>query len=421
MDLNSIEILNPWWQDSTAIERDSHLLAVKGKAWYFDNPVKRKLSLESSTAFILRGPRQVGKTTLIKEKINEALSTNTIKPKNCILISCEAVKDFTELQEMLALILNPRREEKTLLCLDEITFVKEWQRALLWVSNAGLLTKATSIITGSDAKDLQLNSERFPGRKVTELSVHPFSFGDYFYIPCFNQFSEAELFDIYLRVGGFPHAVSDFSQYGLVTDETHEVYANWIFGDAHKYGLSREILTHILYRIVDAVSSRVTWQGLIEKTPVHSHETAFAYVEHLELSFLCSVLRCFDPTNERGAPRKSKKIYFVDPLIYAIAGALLRGVRNCHAWWLQQISVDDFRGKIFESILVNHALRHTGKEVYYWYSSTLKRELDLLLESNGQIFLYDAKLKEQAIHAALGKPVSVITPKVFIERRGWQD
>ncbi|EKD50116.1 MAG: hypothetical protein ACD_62C00648G0003 [uncultured bacterium] len=418
MDLSSIKILNPWWSDAQAIERDSHLLAVLKKNWYFDNPVKQTLAFEPSHTYILRGPRQVGKTTLIKEKIFSALATKAIDANNIIFLSCEAMRDFQQLQEILVSVLRLRNKEKVLLCLDEITFVKEWQRALLWAVNAGLLSNATTIITGSDAKDLKISSERFPGRQVAEIAVHPLSFENYSHIACFDHLTEMELFDIYLRVGGFPHAVSDFAQYGQVTDETYEVYSNWIFGDAHKYGLSREILTHILYRIFDTVSSQVTWQGLIEKTPVHSHETAFAYVEHLEQSFLCSVLRCFDPENERSSPRKAKKIYFVDPIIYAIAGALLRGVKNCYSWWLQQINLDDFRGKIFEGVFINHVFRHTKKTPYYWYSRTLKREADLLIESEGQLFLYDAKLKEQSVNTVLGRPVSVVTPQRFIKEKG---
>lgn len=413
MDLNSVKILNPWWENSDDIEKDDHIRAIIGKPFYFDHPIKQELPLTIGHTFILRGPRQVGKTTLLKEKIREALTTKKVLPNHCIFLSCEALVSFDKLQELLAILLNEREKSLTLLCLDEITFIKEWQRALLWLSNAGLLKNTVTFITGSDAHDLKLSAERFPGRNVREIPIHPFSYQDYFKIACFKKYSKKELFDIYLKVGGFPHAIADFYHHGHVRDQTYEIYMNWIFGDASRYQLSRELLTHLLFRIFDTVGSQVTWQRLIETSPVKSYETALTYVEHLELAFLCHVLPCYDPDTDMNAPRKAKKIYLIDPLLYALTGGFMRGVRNCFAWWTKQINNPDFTGKLFESIVLNKMIQH-HKRVYYWYSSNLKREIDVLIKENGNTHLYEIKMSPQHIKPALGKTVEVITPTEFM-------
>jgi predicted AAA+ superfamily ATPase len=197
-----------------------------------------------------------------------------------------------------------------------------------------------------------------------------------------------------------------------VTDETYETYSNWIFGDAHRFKLSRETLIHILFRIFDTIASQVTWQRLIETSPIKRHETAFAYVEHLDLAFLCKILDCYEPQKDMAAPRKAKKIYFIDPLIYVVAGGYLRGIRNCYKWWLNSLADNNFMGKIFESIVVNHYARRFDS-IYYWYSSNLKREIDMLIRKENEILLYDIKLQSQEIKPALGKRVEVISPSDF--------
>ena len=173
------------------------------------------------------------------------------------------------------------------------------------------------------------------------------------------------------------------------------------------------MLTHILFRIYDTLASQVTYQRLIEKSPVRSHETASAYVDHLDLAFLCKVLHCYDQDKDMAAPRKARKIYFIDPLLYQLAGGFLRGIRNTFAWWKEQLKNSALRGNVFESIVVNHMARQ-GDRIFYWYSSNLKREVDVLIPSEGKMSLFEIKSKMERIKPVLGCDVSVITPEVFL-------
>jgi predicted AAA+ superfamily ATPase len=216
-------------------------VAVKGKPFYFDNPLKNELAIEPGRTYILRGPRQVGKTTLMKEMIARAVTSGSLDPKNCIFLTCEGMNSHEELRDTVVDCIKDRRGLRLLLCLDEITFVPGWQRAILWLFNAGLLADTTTFISGSNARDLKEMGGRFPGRKVTEKKVHPLSPGDYRLVPCFSRMSRDGILQTFCRIGGFPHAVRDFCTSGGVSDETCETYANWIFGDAYRFGLTREI------------------------------------------------------------------------------------------------------------------------------------------------------------------------------------
>ena len=409
IDTKSLEILNPWWTNPHAHEQDPHLIAVLNKPWYFDHPIKKALQFQMGHSFLIRGPRQIGKTTLMKELIARAISSDNIKAAHCLFLTCEAIENYSELQQILVDWLKAKQHERLFLCLDEITFVEEWQRGILWLLNSGLLRKSFLLISGSNARDLKKMAERFPGRNVKEMSLFPLSLRDYASLPCFQHIDAHARFQIYLEVGGFPHAIRDYCQLGGVSDETYETYANWIFGDAHRFELSRDILVHIMFRIFDTLTSQVTYQRLIEKSPVKSHETAAAYVAHLELAFLCHVLGCYDPDKDMEAPRKAKKIYFIDPLLYAVAGGLLRGLKNIFEWWKNKLQDSEMRGKIFEAVVVNH-FTQKYKRVYSWYSSNTQREADILVREGEELRLYEVKNRIQKLLPLLGRQVEIITP-----------
>ncbi|MBI5299035.1 MAG: ATP-binding protein [Deltaproteobacteria bacterium] len=412
MNLTSIKILNPWWDDPSAIETDEHIVQIKGKPYYFDNPIKRNLLFEQGRGYILRGGRQVGKTTLLKEKIKEAIQTARLDAKKCLFLSCESFGNFEKLQDAITNWIEPKKNHQTVVCLDEITFVEDWQRCVLWLYNAGLLKNASLFISGSNARDLKKMAERFSGRNVKEINIYPLNIDDYSGLECFKNLPKEELLKIYMKVGGFPHGIRDFCEFGQVLDDTYETYSNWIFGDAHRFKLSREVLVHILFRIFDTLGTQVTWQRVIEKTPIKSHETASDYVEHLELAFLCRVLNCYDPDKEMSSPRKAKKIYFIDPLLCVIAGCYLRGLRNCYQWWVNYLEKREKLGNIFESIVINY-LAGKNDPMYYWYSSNLKRETDVLLKKGNEIFLFDIKLEPQKLRPVMGKNVNVISLRNF--------
>ncbi len=412
MNLNSIKILNPWWEKPEAIESDEHIVQIKDKPYYFNNPVKSELALEPGRGYIMRGSRQIGKTTLLKEKIKEAIQVKRVAATKCIFLSCESFGNYEKLRDTIVDWLGTKRTDQTVICLDEITFVDDWQRCVLWLYNSALLKNSSLFITGSNARDLKKMAERFPGRNVKEVNLYPLNVDDYATLDCFKGKPKAELLETYMKVGGFPHAIRDLCEFGQVLDETYETYSNWIFGDAHRFSLSREVLIHILFRIFDTLSTQVTWQRIIEKTPVKSHETASAYVEHLELAFLCKVLNCYEIDKEMASPRKAKKIYFIDPLLYVVAGGYLRGFRNSFKWWIEYLNKPENRGNVFESVVINHLAR-IHDPIYYWYSSNLKREVDILLKQGKDIELYDVKLQPQTVKPVMGKTVKIITPENF--------
>lgn len=417
MGLDLLEIQNPWWQSALKIKEDRDLLSIKGKPYRFDPPLKNSLSLQKGDIHIVRGPRQVGKTTLLKLFI-ERLIDGGKEAKRILYLSCESITDFRELEEILVFWFRRARGE-TYLFLDEISFVPEWQRALLALANMGFLTQACVLLTGSNAKDLKRSGERLPGRRGQgkDHSLYPLSLSELKGLTGFRGKTDQELLQIYLTLGGFPLALKDYFEYGVVSDSTYETYRNWIIGDAHRYHLRQETLRQILFRVAETMTSRITWPKLIENSPVKSHETALQYVEHLEDAFLCHTLRCYDPDRDGAAPQKARKIYFIDPLLYVIAITWQRGIPNAYHWFGEQLKERSFLGRLFELVTVSHYKRRFDP-VYFWYSSKDGKEVDLVLRCPAGIELIDVKWALSPSYRALNRDVSISDPDRFFHDFG---
>ncbi len=149
-------------------------------------------------------------------------------------------------------------------------------------------------------------------------------------------------------------------------------------------------MKQILFRIAETIASRVTWPVLIENSPVRSHETALQYVEHLQDAFLCVIHYCYDNNTKGPAFQKARKLFFVDPLVYAVAATWRDGIPNIFDWMKQKLQQSDFKGKLLKSVVVNHVSR-----------------------------IYDhVKLQPSQIVKAMGKEVKILHPEEFLNKIG---
>ena len=408
MDSTLLALQNPWWDSREALHRDSHLSQIQSISYYFERPELFSLVFASGDFHILRGPRQVGKTTLIKQWIRQLIFEKNVPAQAIFYLSCEGIETFQELQTTLALWLE-KKNNSVYIFLDEISFVSEWQRAVLWLSNAGLLNHACLMVTGSNARDLKESAERFPGRrgKGLDLRLYPLHIANYLELECFKQETPSRLLEIYFRTGGFPHAISDWVKLGYVSDETYTTYKNWVIGDAARFGLAEETLKHLFFRIAETLATRITWPALIESTPIRSHETALQYLEHLKEAFLCHIHYCYDPNKAAPAIQKSRKVYFIDPILYYLGYAWRKNIVNISQWVENFLASSETKGKLLESFfVVGASQKHPS--VDYWYSTKEKKEVDLLIEREGGLRLFDIKWKESVSYNALKRPVEIL-------------
>jgi predicted AAA+ superfamily ATPase len=300
-----------FWKKPNWEEQDVQLKRLKGQ------PLARRfpeLSLLPGL-YIIRGPRQVGKSTWLKVLLSQL--GQRYAPEQILFASCEHLTNAQDLGHFL----ESHRDRKVLL-LDEVTFVKDWDRAIKHFVDSRPFDLL--IVTGSNAADLRRGADTMPGRFRAggEHFLRPMDFEEFTQLRASAGWAKPtrlEELRTYFRVGGFPTAVIEAGPEGIVPETVLDDIWRWLLGDARKLGRSEQYLREMLGQIALTLSTPLSLQKLSQRTQMGSHHTAQQYVELLEDCFALRTLHAIDIDTGAYRFKKEKKFYFSDPLIYWIA------------------------------------------------------------------------------------------------------
>ena len=163
-----------------------------------------------------------------------------------------------------------------------------------------------------------------PGRwgSGKEIEILPMCFEEFSFMrkqakhPPISRIEELEL---YFKIGGLPLALAESGADQKKPLQAMHTYLQWIKGDIIKLGKIESYMKELMGQIARTQGSTISLQTLASKTQMGSHHTAQEYIQILESCFTVKTLYAIDPDKESIQPRKEKKIYFTDPLIYWIA------------------------------------------------------------------------------------------------------
>lgn len=299
--------MHKFWEKRGWEEEDKQLGALKKAPFQRPFPILPK----GSGLFVIRGPRQIGKSSWLKSILFSEV------PKNIFYLSCDNLRDHLDLAE----VFKSTQSYKTIL-LDEISFVSEWWRAVK--HELDRRPSLRLIVTGSHAFELRKGMDLMPGRwgEGGEFELLPMEFSEFSQMrkqakwPKLDKKSELEL---YFRIGGFPLALIESGSEGRKPKKAFEVYRRWLLGDLTKIGKQEVFLKELLVQIAITIGSTLSLQKLAQKTQMGSHNTAQDYIEILEACFALKTLYAVDQDTSAPRFRKEKKFYFRDPLIYWLA------------------------------------------------------------------------------------------------------
>jgi hypothetical protein len=410
---------NPCWSDAARIDLDKDIKAVENSSIKWRQEKVVSFNLEKDAVYTLRGPRQVGKTTLIKNMIRGLLKRGT-KPQSIFYYSLDLERkpeDIVRIFQQFLEFSNAYKIPRKYVFLDEITLIENWQYALKKIIDLGWGEKTSFLLTGSSTVDLRKGTERLPGRrgKVYPLDkmLLPMSFREF----CDSQgfslslpFSHIKLkdfafrspkaykkvspfkpfytelqpfLDSYLRTGGFPLAVESLSSSGKVTPDILETYSSVIISDFEKLGKNRVTLNQIIRRLYLTYTTPISWQSLGKSVDGASRNTTREYVELLADSFLVTILYFLDRKNRQASNQKNKKFYIVDSLIYRVFTSLTSPTAG-------EATMENLEwvGKNVEGVVINHLVRSVETRftegfsnlanTFYWRSSK-NREIDIVV------------------------------------------
>jgi predicted AAA+ superfamily ATPase len=300
--------MSNFWEISNWEEWDPHLKKLKSM------PFRRKYPFipDQIGLHMIRGPRQIGKSSWLKEILSHYAPL-----KKCFYLSCENVVDHKELAEILASI-----RDRQVVLLDEISFVKDWDRAIKHEVDSGL--QSILVITGSHAHDLKRGADQMPGRFEGggEFELLPMLFEEFHQIRKNIGWASEDLqkeYSAYFKIGGFPSAVAEAGKENKAPIEAMKTYWKWLKGDALKLGKQEELLKEIMIQIAQCMQSPISFQTLAKKTSIASHSTVQDYIHVLNSCFAVKQLNAVDIDTGAFRFRKDKKFYFTDPLLFWIA------------------------------------------------------------------------------------------------------
>ncbi len=386
-----LEEQNLWWKGAEYISEDEDFSKwAKSKIKWVPS-LLQKIELDPYSMHFIFGPRQVGKTTLVKLLIKKLLDKG-INPKAIFYFKCDQLTDFKELDEVLKRYLELKELtgiKTSFIFLDEITFPKDWFRAIKWHIDMGHFRADVLVLTGSLSMFVKGETETFPGRrgKGQDFIMWPLSFREVLAVArpeivkkieaaesldaeeikakCLKAAPWAKeirsLFSTYIECGGFPLALKSMLEEKKIPAEIASTYLSWIRGDLAKLKRSESIAKRILKAIVEKVPSTVSWHGLAKEFEIKSHKTVFYYIDIFEKLFLAKVLYFIDPNKGVEIFYKQRKVHLIDPFLYTI-----------FADWCFTKKPES--SVIVESIVASHLARKTY--IGYWRNS---RELDIIL------------------------------------------
>ena len=326
-------------------------------------------------AIILVGPRQVGKTTLLRQIIRDYPQNETL------FLNC----DEPDTQQLLENVTSTQL--KNLIGHKRIVLIDEAQR----VENMGITLKLIVdnisgiqlIATGSSSFDLRNRlNEPLTGRKF-EYMLYPFSTAEL--INASSYVEESRLLEHRMIYGMYPDVVNNPADAQSILIELTNSY---LFKDILMYRDVRqpEALQKLLAALSLQLGSEVSYNELGNLIGMKS-ETVERYIDLLEKVFIIFRLPSLS-RNMRNELKKSRKIYFYD-----------NGVRNALIQNFKSLDLRIDTGNLFENFMVSERKKFMEyNQIYtnrYFWRTHAQQEIDYIEERNGMLYAFEFKWNDK--------------------------
>lgn len=425
---------NPWWFREEIILDDEKIADYEGQTYQYIPSALSEFPKDTDAILTLRGPRQIGKSTTMKLLIRKFLLELKIAKKHIFYFSLDRIEDYNQLYELIDCYLRnvrPGKPQRLYILLDEISFVREWQRGIKALADEGKLKNTTLLLTGSNLLDIRGGAERMPGRrgKLSKVDFEqlPMTFAEFIHLTeptieladidnlIYYKDLLLDRFEKYLITGGFPLSINLFFTKGYIPSYVYQLYLSWIEGDIGRAGKLERNLYQIMSRVLAHLSTGISWYGLSREAGIASHATVQEYIEILERMYVLRSVPFIDLSSKLPMYRKNKKLYFHDPLIFHCFSGKNSGIGDNFFTECQRFLNDPIgKSKLVESIVGMHIFRHY-QNCFYWQG---KKEIDFLSKKGNKLYFFEVKYQEKVSAAEFqwfkkisskGKPLTVIT------------
>ena len=332
--------------------------------------IQIKNKLYRGKAVIVVGPRQVGKTTLLR-----MLASDT--DRSVLVWNCDEPDVRQKLNEPTSTELGAETSGADLILIDEA------QR----VPNIGVTLKLLIdhfpekqvVVTGSSAIELSNSiNEPLTGRKY-EYTMYPFSAEEL--IGNHGTVEERRMLERRLVYGSYPEVVNHL---GEERETLTNLVSSYLYKDIFSFQDVRkpEIIEQLLQALALQLGSEVSFNELGRLLGLTSI-TVQRYIDLLEKSYVLFHLRSFS-RNARAELKKSRKIYFYD-----------NGVRNAMIGDYKSLDLRADVGALWENYLLSERMKHNSYSVFYgksyFWRTQQQQEVDYIEDYDGVLHAYEFK------------------------------
>jgi predicted AAA+ superfamily ATPase len=384
---------------------DRHLARAKASGIRYRH-LPETLDFEPGTVSILRGPRQIGKSTECKFIVASGLARGR-HPSQFVFFPCDNLMRRQEIAEVVRVavaLTSPRPDKPLTLFLDEITGIKEWYKTVKWLVDTNALAHTALVLTGSSAQEIKRGYDRMPGRREggQDLCLLPMSFRDFARVAGDMELPALSLWDAlvsedaflqfrtqfmgratalrdllrrYLRFGGFPKVVADVKARGRMEEATGEMLLAVVSSEIEKQRRSTATLRMLLQALYATLPNPISLHRIAASQNIPSVPTVKDYLEILHASFVTFPVAQLDMSKRVAFPRKNRKYYFTDP-------AFLEAIRA--AFSLRDLGEECLAESAVAVALIRRFAGEWARwghvdDLHYWRSST-GREVDFVIE-----------------------------------------
>lgn len=319
--------------------------------------------LTTKKVIVVIGPRQVGKTTLIKKICS--------KKGNFLFLNGDDPAVHEQLNNA------GEKQLRFIIGKNKLVFIDEAQQ----IPNIGRIAKLIHdqindvrlIISGSSALELsnQLN-ESLTGRKWEHLLL-PISWKEF---TAYSGYLDANLqLKTRLIFGMYPEVITAQEN---AQEVLQQISGSYLYKDVLQLSGIRkpELLQKLLIALALQIGSEVNYNELANTLRI-DRKTIENYIDLLEKVFVIFKLNPFS-RNLRNELSSGRKIYFYD-----------NGIRNAILGNFNSVELRNDIGQLWENFVISEKIKrnnYSGKTVHqYYWRSYQQQEIDLVEESGGEL------------------------------------
>ncbi|RJQ32822.1 ATP-binding protein [Candidatus Parcubacteria bacterium] len=355
--------------------------------------------LETPEIVAVVGPRQCGKTTMLKKIMSSLADAVSVSfdDQNILGLFEKSPDDF----------ITAYVKDRKYLFIDEFQYAKHGGKILKYIFDT---QKIKIIISGSSVADLTIHAIKYLVGRVLVVNLYPFDFREFLsykdiaYLKIYdeykNKFSLSEekpleigsaarekllrYYEEYLTFGGYPRVALE-ENIETKKELLKNIYNTYFLREVRDIlGLIDDYKLGVFIKGLALQTGNLIEYNELANLTGYSYSSVKKYLNFLEKTYICKLIRPYFK-NKRTEIVKNPKVYFIDT-----------GIRNT--------VINDFRGlgdRVDKGSLLENGLAmqfiKQGFDFNFWRDKK-KNEIDFVLSlGNGKLTAIESKnsLKDQ--------------------------